>query len=45
MFYGIVTNMEYQRKPWEDIPIEIIIEYERKRKEQQQDHRERLYVP
>ena len=45
MFYGIVTNVGDEKKPWENVPIEVLIEEERKRKEAHEDKRERLYAP
>ena len=45
MFSNIVTNMGNRKKPWEDVPIEVLIEEERKRKKSLEDHRERLYAP
>ena len=32
-------------EPWRDVPIEVLIEEERKRKESFRDNRERLYAP
>lgn len=32
-------------EPWKDVPIEVLIEEERKREELRKDHRERLYIP
>ena len=34
-----------QKKPWEDVPIEVLIEEERKRREEMERRRERLYIP
>jgi hypothetical protein len=34
-----------QKKPWEDVPIEVLIEDERKRKKRLEDHREHLHAP
>ncbi len=45
MFWDIVTNVGNRKKPWEDVPIEVLIEEERKRKKRLEDHRERLYAP
>jgi hypothetical protein len=45
MFWDIVTNVGDEKKPWEDVPIEVLIEEERKRKKSLEDHRERLYAP
>jgi len=45
MFWDIVTNVGDEKKPWEDVPIEVLIEEERKRKEAQEDKRDRLYAP
>lgn len=33
------------KNPWEDIPVEVLIEFERKKKEQAEDNRPRLYLP
>ena len=45
MSYSIITNVGNQKKPWEDVPIEVLIEEERKRKEARKDHREHLHAP
>jgi hypothetical protein len=45
MFWDIVTNVGNRKKPWEDVPIEVLIEEERKHKEAREDKRERLYAP
>ena len=45
MFYDIVTNVGDEKKPWDDVPVEVLIEEERKRKEAQEDKRDRLYAP
>ena len=45
MDFTIITNMGHQKKPWEDVPIEVLIEYERKKEEQRKDHREQLRAP
>jgi hypothetical protein len=37
--------MGIHKNPWDDVPIEIIIEYERKKREQLKDHREELRLP
>tara|TARA_Y100000034_G_scaffold128396_1_gene182854 strand:+ start:2012 stop:2194 length:183 start_codon:yes stop_codon:yes gene_type:complete len=37
--------MGHQKKPWDDVPVEVLIEYERKKKEQRKDHREQLRAP
>jgi len=42
---SLVTDMGHQKKPWHDVPIEVLIEYERKRREQLEDHREQLRLP
>jgi len=42
---SLVTNMGTVKNPWDDIPIEVLIEYERKKREQQEDHREQLRIP
>ena len=41
----LVTNMGDRKTPWRDVPVEVIIEYERKKQEQLKDHREQLRVP
>lgn len=33
------------RQPWEDVPIEVLIEDERKRQEQREQLRPRIYIP
>ena len=42
---SLVTNMGTVKNPWDDVPIEVLIEYERKKREQQKDHREQLRIP
>jgi hypothetical protein len=41
----LVKNMGDPKNPWDDIPIEIIIEEERKRAEELERQRPRIYVP
>jgi len=45
MSYNIITNVGNQKKPWEDVPIEVLIEEERKRNAAPKEHRERLHAP
>lgn len=45
MFYNIVTNMGHQKKPWEDVPIEVLIEYEREKERMREESRPRIYAP
>ena len=45
MLGDIVTNVGDEKKPWEEVPIEVLIEEERKQKEAQEDKRDRLYAP
>ena len=33
------------QNPWDEVPIEVLIEYERKKREQQKDRREQLRIP
>jgi len=42
---SLVTNMGVHKKPWENIPVEVLIEYERKRQEELKDKREHLRLP
>ena len=44
MFTSIVINVGNSKKPWEDVPIEVLIEEERKKKAAQADHREQLQI-
>lgn len=44
MSYSIITNVGNLKKPWMDVPIEVLIEEERK-KERLKEHREHLYAP
>jgi hypothetical protein len=37
--------MGQQKKPWDDVPVEVLIEYERKKNKQREDHREQLRAP
>ena len=41
----LVTNMGHQKKPWQDVPIEVLIEYERKKREERERQREQLRLP
>ena len=45
MFTSIVINVGNSKKPWEDVPIEVLIEEERKKKAAQEDQREQLQIP
>ena len=45
MFCSIFINVGNSKKPWTDVPIEVLIEEERKRKESLKDHREHLHAP
>jgi hypothetical protein len=45
MFASIVINVGNSKKPWEDVPIEVLIEEERKKKAAQEDQREQLQIP
>ena len=42
---SLVTIMGRLKKPWDDVPIEVLIEYERKKREQLKDNREQLRLP
>ena len=37
--------MGSRQNPWDEVPIEVLIEYERKKREQLQDRREQLRLP
>ena len=41
----LVTNMGNLQNPWDEVPIEVLIEYERKKREQHKDRREQLRIP
>jgi len=45
MLTNIVINVGNSKKPWEDVPIEVLIEEERKKKDAQEDRREQLQIP
>jgi len=45
MLCGIVINVDNSKKPWDDVPIEVLIEDERKRRQERKDHREHLHAP
>jgi len=45
MLCSIFTNVGKRKKPWEDVPIEVLIEEERKKEEGRRDHREHLHAP
>ena len=42
---SLVINMGQLQNPWDDVPIEVLIEYERKKREQVKEHREQLRIP
>ena len=41
----LVINVGTRKKPWENVPIEVLIEFERKKHERLKDRREQLRVP
>ncbi len=42
----LVKNMGDPKNPWEEVPIEVLIEEERKRKERELEHnRPRIHLP
>lgn len=43
--YALVTNVGDPKEPWKDIPIEVIIEEEKKRIEEYERNRPRIYAP
>ena len=46
MIYNILTYMGHGDKPWEDVPVEVLIEWERRKEEAKRDsERPRLYSP
>ena len=46
MSLDIVTNVGNQKKPWDDIPIGVLIELERLKEEARREkERPRLYAP
>ena len=45
MIPSLVTNMGIHKNPWDDVPVEVLIEYERKKREQLKDRREELRLP
>ena len=42
---SLVTNMGDPKKPWDDVPIEVLIEEERKKREEAERQRPRIYLP
>ena len=42
---SLVTNMGIHKNPWDNVPIEVLIEYERKKREELKDRREQLRLP
>jgi len=42
---SLVTIMGNPQNPWNEVPIEVLIEYERKKREQLKDQREQLRIP
>ena len=46
MFWDIVTNMGHGSKPWESVPVEVLIEWERQKEEERREQeRPRLHAP
>ena len=46
MVWDIVTNMGHGSKPWESVPVEVLIEWERQKEEERREQeRPRLYAP
>ncbi len=41
----LVKNMGDQKKPWEDVPVEVLIEEERKKREEWDRARPRIELP
>jgi hypothetical protein len=41
----LVTNMGDPKNPWDDVPIEVLIEEERKKREQEELARPRIHLP
>jgi len=37
--------MGHQKKPWEEVPIEVLIEFEREKERKRERERPRLYAP
>ena len=45
MFEILVKNMGYPKTPWEDVPVEVLIEEERKKREEWDRNRPRIELP
>jgi hypothetical protein len=45
MFEILVKNMGDPKKPWEDVPVEVLIEEERKKREEWDRNRPRIELP
>jgi len=41
----IVTNVRQSKQPWSDVPLEVLIEDERRKQKELEDNREQLRVP
>ena len=42
---SLVTNMGDPKNPWDDVPIEVLIEEERKKREELERARPRIHIP
>ena len=45
MFEILVKIMGDQKRPWEDVPVEVLIEEERKKREEWDRNRPRIELP
>jgi hypothetical protein len=45
--FPLVNNMEDRKNPWDDVPVEVLIEFEREKlqKQKQDQERPRLHLP
>ena len=42
---SLVTNMGDPKNPWDDVPIEVLIEYERQKREEAEKEYQRIRLP
>jgi hypothetical protein len=42
---SLVNNVGDPKKPWEDVPVEVLIEEERKKQEEWERNRPRIQLP
>ena len=41
----LVNNVGNPKNPWDDVPIEVLIEFERQKRQNREDNRPRIHLP